>query len=158
LTFGKILMKAFILICAAFFVMSPLAVAASTTDDTGAVEFAAAVAKKFLSALDRKQAHTAEQHSYIAKRDGTRGAVERVPLVSEGVLKIRIEAREKFGKLLSRDLVQTTVAKTHHNLPDSKFVEFRYQVRFEKKEKVTEMLKVKVEGEQRGKVVSFASI
>lgn len=125
--------------------------------DAVAVQFAASVAKKFLDAVDRKRPDVAERYSYFTKRELPSGKTLRAPSIGEGVANTSIQAREKLGKLLSRQLVETMVLKDHRGLPDSKFVEFRYELKFEKKDKIRETLKIKVEGEQKGKVVFFAS-
>lgn len=120
-----------------------------------AVQFATGVAKKFLDAVDRKRPKTAETYSYIEKRELPSGGSRRVPLVGEEVVAVAIQAREKFGKLQSRQLVETKILHDHHGMPDGKFVQFRYELNFDKKDKLYEILKIKVEGEQKGKVMFF---
>ena len=142
-----------LLICA----VALVSVSNAQNSDERATQLASDVAKRFIGAIDRKRADVAERLAFVEKRELPSGATRRFPLVSEGVLNVTIEAREKFGKLLSRSLVQTSVVKEHYRLPDSKFVEFHYELRFQKKEKVSEVIKIKVEGDQAGKVVFFAS-
>ncbi len=129
---------------------------AISTADQSLVDVASIVAARFLAAVDRGNSERAESYSYLkdtyastGRRSGKRPTTPRL------LIQARINTYKTYGRLISRNLQSAQVVNTLSSMPDSKYVVLKYQLEFDKKQKETETVVVKAEGEQTGTVVRY---
>jgi hypothetical protein len=128
----------------------------TSPEDQALIEEASIVAARFLQAVDQGRAERAERYSYLHESFTTAGRRgEKRPSPSIFMIQARINTYKTYGRLLSRNLTSAKIVDTLSSMPDSKYAILKYELEFERKSKESESVAIKVDGEQRGKVVRY---
>jgi len=129
---------------------------AISSEDQSLVDEASIVAANFLEEIDRGNAERAQRHSYLKDTYSATGRKSgKRPTASRLNLQARINTYKTYGRLISRNLKSAQIVNTLSSMPDSRYVVLKYELEFDKKQKETETVVVKAEGEQRGTVVRY---